>query len=244
MKPDVATKISMDLLRTLHRIHRQRTDLSSQLSRGPRQIKASEEMVAQAESAANEAAAKLKNAKLAADSKQLQLKGREDRIADLKAKLNTAASNKEYTLLKDQISADESANDVLSDEIFEALERLDVLDTERIERNQELDQRRKDLATLSEKVQEKMAKLSAELEKVEAELLTAEAEMPAAMKVDYLRIVAARGEEGLAPVDGEICGGCNQTLTSQMMNRLYLAEAVRCPNCGAIMYLPEDRTVR
>lgn len=127
---------------------------------------------------------------------------------------------------------------------FEALERLDVLDTERLERMRELEQRRKDLAALSETVGEKMAKLAVELERVEAELAAAEAELPAAYGIEYKRIVAARGEEGLAPVDGEICGGCHQTLTSQMMNRLYLGESVRCPNCGAMMYLPEDRTVR
>lgn len=241
---DVATKVSMELLRTLHRIHRQRTDLSSQLKRGPRQVKASEDLVTQAEAAAQEAADKLKAAKLAADKKQLQLKEREDRIKDLKAKLNTAASNKEYSLLKDQIAADETANDVLSDEIFEALERLDDLEAARKERNVELEQRRKDTAALTTTVQEKMAKLEGELRRVEEELKVAEEQLPATLRSEYERIVAARGEEGLAPVDGEICGGCHQTLTSQMMNRLYLGEAVRCPACGAMMYLPEDRTVR
>ena len=244
MKSEVATKVSMELLRTLHRIHRQRTDLQSQLRRGPLQIRASEDLVSQAELAANESVEDLKKAKLAADSKQLHLKGREDRISDLKAKLNSAASNREYSLLQDQIAADLSANDVLADEIFEALERLDVLETVKVQRREELEVRRKDLAALSETVGEKMKKLEAELARVEAELVAAEAELPATLQADYKRIMAVRGEEGLAPVDGENCGGCHQTLTSQMMNRLYMGEAVRCPNCGAMMYMAEDRTVR
>ena len=53
---------------------------------------------------------------------------REDRIEDLKAKLNTAASNREYDTLKEQIAADQQANAVLSDEILEGLEQLDVLE--------------------------------------------------------------------------------------------------------------------
>ena len=244
MSSDSSTKVSMDLLRKLHRIQRQRTDLKGQLERGPRQIQASERLVAQQEAIALEAAEKLKKARLAADEKQLQLKSREDRISDLQAKLNTAASNKEYTSLKEQIAADSQANDVLSDEILEALERIDQLEQDRKDREAELVQRKQDHEALLGTVKEKMDKLSQELTRVEAELANAENELPASLRTDYDRIVAARGEEALAPVEAEHCGGCHQTLTSQMMNRLYLGQAVRCPVCGAMMYLKEDRQVR
>ncbi|XZE51551.1 zinc ribbon domain-containing protein [Planctomycetaceae bacterium SH139] len=244
MSSESATTVSMELLRTLHRIQRQRSDLKSQLERGPRQIQAGERLFAQHREAVEAAVGKLKSSKLAADEKQLQLKSREDRISQLEAKLNTAASNREYTLLKEQIAADRQANDVLSDEILEALERIDVLEAERAELQQDLQQREQDQAAMVEKVNAKLEKLAVELARVESELLVAEEQMPASLLVDYRRIVAARGEEALAPVEGENCGGCFQTLTSQMMNRLYLGQAVRCPSCGAMMYLAEDRTVR
>ncbi len=63
-------------------------------------------------------------------SKQLQLREREARIKDLQVKLNTCSSNREYQALKEQIAADQQANSVLSDEILEALERIDVLQAE------------------------------------------------------------------------------------------------------------------
>ena len=244
MSSDTSTKVSMALLRTLHRIQRQRTDISGQLRRFPRQITASEEMVVEMSTAATDAADRLKKARMAVDEKQLHLKGREDRIRDLRNKLNSAASNREYNLLKEQIAADEQANGVLSDEIFEGLERLDVLEAERLTRIQEWKQREVDHQALAAALSEKIATCEAELKRVEEELLRAEAELPSAIKADYDRIVGLRGEEGLAPVEGEICGGCNQTLTTQMMNRLYLAQAVRCPSCGAMMYLAEDRKLR
>lgn len=234
----------MELLRTLHRIQRQKTDLQSQIDRGPRQLKASEGFVAQAQAATDEAAQRLKKTKVLIDEKQLQLKSREDRIRDLKTKLNTASSNKEYSLLKEQIAADEQANEVLSDEILEGLERIDELESQRKEREQELKAKQAEYAELAGTVEQRMVVLAADLERVMTNLATAEAEIPAAMKPDYLRIVAAKGEDALAPVDGENCGGCFQTLTSQMMNRLYLGQPVRCSNCGAIMYLQEDRRVR
>ena len=62
-----------------------------------------------------------------ADDKQLQLKSREDRIEDLRTKLNGANSNKEFQAFKEQIAADEQANLVMQDEVFEALEKIDDL---------------------------------------------------------------------------------------------------------------------
>lgn len=244
MSSDAPIKVSAALLRTLHRIQRQRSDLKGQLERGPRQLSASQAMVAQLDAATTEAQETLRRAKMAADEKQLQLKSREDRVRQLEAKLNTAASNREYNAFKEQIAADEKANEVLSDEILEALERIDVLESERLERQRELKQRQEDHAALVTSIEERMGKLAEELERVEAELAETEAELPGPIRSEYDRIVGSRGEEALAPVEGETCGGCFQLLTSQMMNRLYLGQAVRCPTCGAMMYLPEDRTVR
>lgn len=244
MSSDTPIKVSASLLRSLHRIQRQRTDLKGRLERGPRQVSASQAMVAQLEAATTEAQEALRRAKMAADEKQLQLKSREDRVRQLEAKLNTAASNREYNAFKEQIAADEKANEVLSDEILEALERIDVLESERLERQRELKQRQEDHAALVATIEERMGKLAEELERVEAELAETEAELPGPIRSEYDRIVGSRGEEALAPVEGETCGGCFQLLTSQMMNRLYLGQAVRCPTCGAMMYLPEDRTVR
>ncbi len=63
---------------------------------------------------------------MAADQKQLQLKSSEDKVKDLRRKLNAAASNREYQALLEQIAADEMANSVLADEILEALEKIDA----------------------------------------------------------------------------------------------------------------------
>src|SRR4029078_11215676 len=116
-----------DPLRTLHRIHRQHSDLKDRLSRGPRQIQAAELAVKKCEADLTQAKDAFKQAKMASDEKQLQLKHRESKLADLQAKLNMAQSNKEYQLLKDQMAADKQANSVLADEILESLEKLDQL---------------------------------------------------------------------------------------------------------------------
>ncbi|NND97038.1 MAG: phospholipase [Pirellulaceae bacterium] len=233
-----------ELLRKLHHLHRLKNELETQLERGPRQIKAGETMVAKAQADAESAKETRKKAKLASDDKQLQLKSREDRIEDLKAKLNTAASNREFDTLKEQIAADEQANSVLSDEILESFEQLDVMEANLKAADDELAKQQAEQKQRITDVEARLIDVGENLERVKKELAEAESEIPSAAKADYLRLTASKGEEALAPLDGESCGGCYQTLTTHVVDQLQLSQMVKCPNCNAFLYIPESTQVR
>ena len=236
-------EFSTQLLRTLHRIHRQRADLQSQIDRCPRQIKAGEAMVAKAEANLLEVKKKNKKATLVYDEKQLQLKTREMRIDELAAKLNTAGTNREFSALKEQIAADKQANSVQSDEIFEALEELDQIGEEIKAAQEKLDTQVSEHEVRVKEVEEKSATLTGELERVNGELESVEKSIPSAARADYDRLIKAKGEEALAPVDAESsCGGCYTTLTTQQIDRLRMSALIRCANCNAFLYIPEDRS--
>ncbi len=231
-----AIEISADLLQRLHRIHRQINDLQGQIDRGPRKIAAGEAMVQKCRQAVVDAGDTIKRTSLLADQRQKQLAEREDRIETLRGKLNAAASNREYDSFKEQIAADEQANSVLSDEILELLERIDQLELERQQRQTELDQRLGEQQQLIAEVEQQSTSLKHDLATVQAERAEAEALIPAGARAEYNRLVSARGEEALAPVDNETCGGCYQKLTTQFINQIMLNQLVRCPNCNAFLY--------
>ena len=85
-----------DILRQLHRIHRQLADLNERSDRGPKTISVREANVFRLQSAMEEARENTLQARKATDSKQLQLQSGEDKIGEFKTKLNTANSNREY----------------------------------------------------------------------------------------------------------------------------------------------------
>ena len=114
-------------LRELHRIHQQLADLRDRLERGPKQVRAREANVAQLEARLAEARDRAKQTQMAIDRKQLDLKSGEQKVVDLRVKLNTANSNREYQALLEQIAAAEMAGSVLSDEILEAMDKIDLL---------------------------------------------------------------------------------------------------------------------
>ncbi len=242
-RSEPSIEISAELLQRLHRIYRQRTDVQSQIDRCPRQVHAGELMVTAARAAVDEALAAIKHAKLASDQKQLQLKEREARVESMRGKLNAASSNREFDTLKEQIEADVQASSVLSDEILEALEQIDVLESGRVVRQQEHAARQAEQVKLVETVTERLTTLREDFVRIEADREAAEVLIPAAVKADYVRIVAARGEEALAPVEDQTCGGCCQMLTTQMMNQIAMSRLVRCPTCGAFLYQRQSTQV-
>jgi predicted nucleic acid-binding Zn-ribbon protein len=226
-------------LRELHRIHRQITDLKSQLARGPKQIRAAEGLLERLDTAVAAAKQALTHTKVTADDRQLQLRHREDRIKDLQLKLNQCGSNREYQALKEQIAADQQANSVLSDEILEALEKIDELQAQFAKAQADRNKAAEQLEALRADAEAHRGQLEAELRRVTAELAAAERALPADFKAEYERLARARGESAMAQVDGETCSSCFQTLTTQTINDLVMARPVVCRNCGALLYLPE-----
>jgi predicted nucleic acid-binding Zn-ribbon protein len=228
-----------DSLRTLHRIHRQLADLQDRLQRGPKQIRVADANVKKCEGELTAAKEAFKQAKMASDDKQLQLKQREAKLKDFEAKLFAAQSNKEYQLLKDQIAADKQANSVLADEILEALDKLDGLQAAIKTADSNLSKIKDESNKARQRVEEQQQGLETELARVTGELRAAEDLLDGDFKPNYERLARSMGAEALAPVEGECCGGCSQTLTPQTINALRLDKPVFCKSCGRLLYLPE-----
>lgn len=235
--------VTANALRELHRIHKQLTDLRGRLDRGPKQVAGSEATVRRLQIETEQVKEAYQKARVACDDKQVQLKGREDKIEDLNNKLNLASSNKEYQALKDQIAADKQANLVLQDEILEGMEKIDELEAKVKSAEADLAKATEEGTKIKQRVESEQAGLESELARVQAELKVAETNLPGDFKADYDRVAKVRGEDALAEVDGEVCGGCYQMLTPNMMNELYLSKPVFCKSCGALLYLPESRGV-
>ena len=228
-------------LRTLHRIHRQLTDLRSRLTRGPKQVAAGLANVERLQSLVNEASENVKKCQLATNQKELQLKEREANVEHTRTKLNTANSNKEYQTLVEQIAADEQANSVLSDEILELFDKVEQLKEVVKEKEADLTKGKAECDKLRNRVDSEKDSLEGDLARLNDECEELESSLPADIKSDYVRIVGTRGEDGLASVEGEFCGHCNQMINPQQFNLLLLEKMVLCNSCGAILYLPEDR---
>ena len=85
-------------------------------------------------------------------------------------------------------------------------------------------------------------RLNGEVARVRAELEAVEKELAADVREKYERVVKHKGADGMAPVEGQSCGGCFQQITGNMLSDLMLGRVVMCRSCGRLLYVPESST--
>jgi uncharacterized protein len=226
-------------LRELHRIHQQLAELRDRLERGPKQVRVREGSVAQLEAKLAEARERAKQTQMAVDRKNLDLKSGEQKVVDLKVKLNAANSNREYQALLEQIAAAEMAGSVLQDEILESMDKTDQLGIAVKEAEKNLASGKQELEKARQAVDSSAANIRADVSRLEVELADAEKALPAELKSDYQRVVRSKGADSLSAVDDGVCLGCGQQITLNMQNELKLSKLVFCKSCGRLLYMPE-----
>jgi predicted nucleic acid-binding Zn-ribbon protein len=238
-----APTVSTEILRTLHRLHRQLTDLRERLTRGPKQITAAEANLVHRQSLVEKAKADEKAFRMSLDAKHLQLKTSEGKIGEYQIKRNTAQSNREYQTLTEQIGAAEMANSVLEDEILEAMEKAKEFKDKIAQAETELAAAKQKLDEVRAMVAKQEPILTGDQTRLEAELLEAEASLPDEIRDPYQRVVKHLGEDALAPIENQCCGGCNQQLTLNMCSLILMNQPAFCKTCGRLLYVTEEKGI-
>lgn len=226
-------------LKELHRLHLRFKQVQDKLDRGPKQIKARQQITARKEAERAAQKERLTTLKKTADQRSLQMKTNENKIADLKVKLNTASSNREFDIIKSQIDADTMANSVLEDEILEILEKVDQAQIALAELDRQCAEALADEKRFAEQIAAKEPELQGEAQELQAAIKEAESTLPSSIMVDYRRLVQAHGASALAAVENGVCTECNVGLSPQLRVELNTGQIVFCRSCGRLLY-PAD----
>jgi len=225
-------------LKQIFDLRLQLEQLSEQIERGPRQIAARQKTVDAKKHELEELRTKLKQAKVAADQKGLQLKTNESRIRDLEGKLNEVSTNREYAALGTQIAADKMANSVLEDEIIEALEQIDGNQRDIKAFELELKDVEAEFAVFVDSIKQKEPDLQSRATDINAKIVEAEKIIPGDIAPLYRRLVQTYGARGLAPVSSKSCGECYVGLTNQALVELKSGKLKFC-TCGRLLFFAE-----
>jgi predicted nucleic acid-binding Zn-ribbon protein len=229
-------------LAELHRLLLDSKELQDQMERGPRQLKVRQQTIVQKQADLEAQRQRHKALRMNADQRSLQLKSNETKIADLKVKLNQAASNREFDIIRAQIEADTVANSVLEDEILDALEKVDAaqIDIKRLE--EELARAKADETRAAADVSAAQPGLQSRLAELSKAIANAEARLPENVIVPYRRLAQAYGAAALAEVDGTTCTSCYVSLPPQMVVQVRDGQALFCKTCGRLLYMRSQQT--
>jgi uncharacterized protein len=227
-------------LKRLHELHIRLQDINKQLEHGPRQVKARQQILSRKQAEADALKAELKQTRMLADQKNLQLKTNEGKIEQLRAKLNQATSNREFDVFKSQIDADTMANSVLEDEILEVLEKVDQHQQKIKQAEDDASQTAADVRRVADEVEATAPKLRAQAAELQTSLAEAEKILPSTVIVTYRRLVQAHGAGALATVENSACTACFEILSANYLVELNTGKFLFCRSCGRLLYRPES----
>jgi predicted nucleic acid-binding Zn-ribbon protein len=227
------------ILREIHRLRRHAKELQSEIERVPRLLKAHHVKVTKQEEAVREAQEMLKRFKLTSHEKEGQLKATLQQINKHEAQLNQAGSKKEYDALKSEIAADKAKSQELEDEILGHMSDIEQRTAQLPELDKAVQQAKAEYAEFEKSARERAHSLTEQLNQAVAAIKEVESTLPNDVRPQYDRLVTARGEDAMAPVEHRTCMACYTEITAQSHNDLMLSQFVLCKNCGRALYLPE-----
>lgn len=234
---------TIEQLNELHRLHQALHEIEEALARGPRQIRARDQLVKNLEKEIEDKKELIKQTRALADRKGLDLKTKEVHLQDLNAKLNQATSNREYDVLKGQIDADTVAKSVLEDEIIEQLDKVDRLRNEVAEAEELKKQRAADRDAFAAKFEQEAVGLRERGAALEKQIRPAETFLGGDKAAKYRRLVESHGgHASMASVEDNACSFCRVTITPQSRAQLRQGEIIFCSSCGRLLYQPLSKS--
>lgn len=228
-----------EIMRELHRHRKHASDLSTELDRGPRTLRAHETRVAKQEELLREAQETLKHLKVSIHDKEISLKMKQQEIAKHQKQLNEAGGKKAYDALQLEIANEKKACRKLEDEVLEAMEEVEIRTGKLPELEKEIQRSKQETVKLIDDIQTRRNILTDRLNEMHKKLAEVEASLPEDIRIQYERLVSSRGAEALSLIQGRTCTACYTEITAQNYNDLLQGKFLLCKSCGRILYLPE-----
>jgi predicted nucleic acid-binding Zn-ribbon protein len=226
------------VFREIHRLRRFAHELQEQIKRVPTQQKVQQGKVARQETTQREAQDAIKRIKVSIHEKEVTLKTTHGQIAKYQKQLSEVGSKKEYDALQHEISDARTACQRLEEEILTAIAESEEKTAQLPEQEKAVRQAKEEHAKFEAGVQERLASLQAQMAETEQQIQQQELAIPADIRTQYQRIVAAQGHDALSSVQGRTCAACYTEITAQQHNELQQEMVVLCKSCGRILYLP------
>jgi uncharacterized protein len=187
--------------------------------------------------------------KVQSDRLELELKSRDETIAKLRASLNTAKTNKEYSVLLTQLNTTKADNSKIETQVLELLKEIEADEAEckkikeQIEEQKKLlEQKRKESDTLSAKYEEEIKQIQQQWDELARTI------PPDPLEI-FKRVADTYDGEALAKIEQQegkslmySCGGCFMNITAEFVNMLMTHDdIIRCPICTRILFLSDQQ---
>ena len=229
---------SIEKLLNVQKLDREKRFIEEAMVLRPQELEDDRKKVAAAEGGVRHAQQLIQEARLVIDRGELEIKQCDAEIEKATIALNTAKTNQEYAVFKEQISRQQEKRDGIEETTLEQLEQLTQLEANKAKLEKALEEEQKTFARKKAEVDELIAGLASQVSALETERASAVVGIDADHLELYDRILAHVHDAALVEVKDSVCHGCYMQVTTQDRSQILIGEKlVQCKNCGRILFL-------
>ncbi len=180
-------------------------------------------------------------------NRDLDMKSRQEHIEKMRASLNNTKTNKEYSAILVQISAEKAEVSKMEDGLLDQMGQVETLSKAIAALKEQIAAEKQVLAKIEAEHGDKVAALNSQIAALKAQRDEAAHHVPPDALRQYERVSQKYPGDALAPLefdesdlDSVSCGACFMGLNIEHLNALRGRDEIRrCNCCNRILYLRE-----
>lgn len=223
--------------------------IKTKLSRCRRNVLFQENQLRTLQSGLEAKQEEIKLAKVQVSRLEMELKSRDEDINKLRAQLNLARTNKEYSALLTELNTAKADDSKLETQVLEIMKNIEIDEQQCEEIKEQIAQQRSKLDEVRKETDGKAVELEKDIAEIQTEWDKVAKDIPKEALVIFERVAETYDGEAMAEVEqadessqSYSCGGCFMGIPAEVVNILSgKDDIIRCTNCTRILYLKDGQ---
>jgi len=179
----------------------------------------------------------LKQLQVDKGEKENELASAEERIKKHEGELALIKTNKEYSVMLEQIESVKANVSLIEEKIIEALDKIELAQSKCAEEKKAFEEETRKSGAERSAIQAEEKKVSDRLDELLQKREALVGAIESTLLNMYERVLKNRGKHALSKINGEMCEECNMRLRPQVINEIRShKKLVICENCSRILY--------
>jgi uncharacterized protein len=237
-----------DSLLKLFRVDRQLAGLEGRFKAAERFLDEQTRLIEQIDAKAGSVRRQLKLLQASAADREGEVARLDGRIAQLRDRLDSSHSNKEYQAVLTEINTLKADRDRAEETAIEQLGKADELKAQLGELEAQRAEREKVRKVAEEERDKRRGEVQGRIDELKAERAVAAKGVPGEVRGLYERLLSEREGEAMAPIEEQdrrrheyTCGACMMAVPIESVSALLSqGRVVTCVSCGCILYMEKE----
>ena len=227
----------IESLRKLQAIDGELYRLRNELKLKPLVLEEAKQRMAEQHAKAQASEARLKTVQVQQKEKELELATKESNVKKLQAQLFQVKTNKEYSVMQQEIDHSKADASLLEEDILKVIDTIEQARQEHQQQVAVVAKQQEALNTEEARVHKELETLKADVAALEEKRNTLAPLVDPQARHIYERILANRDGLAMVPLIDASCGGCHMVQPPQVVNEALIQDKlVMCGSCSRILY--------